>query len=43
MEKIINPIADFGKSISYKINTIVAFTDTHNEYDIELKSSPIIA
>jgi len=40
VEKIINPIADFGKSISSKINTIVAFTDTHNEYDVELKSYP---
>ncbi|MEW9077734.1 isochorismatase family cysteine hydrolase [Terrisporobacter glycolicus] len=40
VEKIINPIADFGKLICSKINTIVAFTDTHNEDDVELKSYP---
>ena len=40
VEKIINPIADFGKSICYKIDTIVAFTDTHSEDDVELKSYP---
>lgn len=40
VEKIINPIADFGKSICSKIDTIVAFTDTHSEDDVELKSYP---
>ena len=40
VEKIINPIADFGKLICSKISTIVAFTDTHNEDDVELKSYP---
>lgn len=40
VEKIINPIADFGKVLSSKINTIVAFTDTHDENSVELKSYP---
>ena len=39
-EKIINPIADFGKALSSKINTIVAFTDTHDKNSVELKSYP---
>ena len=41
VEKIIKPIADFGKSLCSKINTIVAFTDTHNKDAVELKSYPI--
>ena len=41
LEKIIKPIADFGKSLCSKINTIVAFTDTHNKDAVELKSYPI--
>ena len=40
VEKIINPIADFGKALSSKINTIVAFTDTHDKNSVELKSYP---
>lgn len=40
VEKIIKPIADLGKSLSSKINTIVAFTDTHDENSVELKSYP---
>ena len=40
VEKIINPIADFGKVLSSKIKTIVAFTDTHDENSVELKSYP---
>ena len=40
VEEIIEPIADFGKAISSKINTIVAFTDTHDEDAVELKSYP---
>ena len=40
VEKIIKPISEFGKSISSKINKIVAFTDTHNEDSVELKSYP---
>ena len=40
VEEIIDPIADFGKVISSKINTIVAFTDTHDEDAVEFKSYP---
>ena len=40
VEKIINPIDDFGKALSSKINTIVAFTDTHDKNSVELKSYP---
>ena len=40
VEEIIEPIADFGKVISSKINTIVAFTDTHDEDAVEFKSYP---
>ena len=40
VEEIIEPIADFGKVISSKINTIVAFTDTHDEDAVEVKSYP---
>ena len=40
IEKITKPIADFGKSVCHKINSIVVFTDTHNENDIELKNYP---
>lgn len=40
VEEIIEPIADFGKALSSKINTIVAFTDTHDEDAVEFKSYP---
>ena len=40
VEEIIDPIADFGKALSSKINTIVAFTDTHDEDAVEFKSYP---
>ena len=40
VEKIIKPIADFSKVLSSKINTIVAFTDTHDKNSVELKSYP---
>ena len=40
VEEVIEPIADFGKVISSKINTIVAFTDTHDEDAVEFKSYP---
>ncbi|MCC3867087.1 isochorismatase family cysteine hydrolase [Terrisporobacter mayombei] len=40
VEKIIKPIANFGKSICSNVDTIVAFTDTHNEDAVELKSYP---
>lgn len=40
VEKIINPIATLGKSLSSKINKVVAFTDTHTENSVELKSYP---
>ena len=40
VEEIIEPIADFGKVISSKINTIVAFTDTYDEDAVEFKSYP---
>lgn len=40
VEKIIEPIVDFTKLISSKINTVVAFTDTHNPDSVEFKSYP---
>ena len=40
VEEVIEPIADFGKVISSKINTMVAFTDTHDEDAVEFKSYP---
>lgn len=40
VENIIEPIAHFSKSISSKINTLVAFTDTHDEDSVEFKSYP---
>ena len=38
--EIISPIADFSKKLSSRINTFVAFTDTHDEKSVELKSYP---
>ena len=38
--EIISPIADFSKKLSSKLNTLVAFTDTHDENSVELKSYP---
>lgn len=40
VEKIISPIEDFAKNIASKIHTVVAFTDTHDEEAVELKSYP---
>ena len=40
VENIIEPIADFTNKISTKVSTIVAFTDTHDNDSVELKSYP---
>lgn len=40
VENIIKPIAHFSKLISSKVNTVVAFTDTHDEDSVEFKSYP---
>ncbi len=38
--EIISPIADFSKKLPSKLNTLVAFTDTHDENSVELKNYP---
>jgi len=40
VKSLINPIEKFTKSISNKVNNIIAFTDSHNIDSIELKSYP---
>ena len=40
VEKIIEPISNFTKSLSSKLNTLVAFTDTHDKDSVELKTYP---
>ena len=40
VESLINPIEKFTKSISNKVNNIIAFTDSHNVDSIELRSYP---
>ena len=40
VKDLISPISKFATDLSSKINTIVAFTDTHNKDAVELKSYP---
>ncbi|MEG0856507.1 MAG: isochorismatase family cysteine hydrolase [Terrisporobacter sp.] len=40
VEKIIKPMANFANAIASKLHTVVAFTDTHDEDAVELKSYP---
>lgn len=40
VEALINPIFNFIKPLSNKVNRIVAFTDTHSPNSIELQSYP---
>ena len=40
VERLINPIIDFTKSVSKDIRNIIAFTDCHTEESIELLSFP---